>query len=892
MLITIKMLNFHFIFYMNTRNQFFHLIFIFCLFFTPFLQAQINEDFSDGNLNEAPQWLGHLDKFSIGDGVLQLNDSSPGSSNTQYIYTSAPTSNTVETVWQFWVRLTFDPSTSNFAEIYLVSDQTNFEENLNGYFVKIGGISGADDAIELYKQEGNSKKLLIAGTKGTVATSPVLAAVRVVRTPDNQWELWTDYSGGDNFQMEGIANDDTPLLGTYFGIVCHYTSSRSSNFFFDNIFINPIIIDEQSPKLLEALAVNNTLIQLKFDESLAEASIIPQNFSINNGIGSPSNAALSSENASIVELSLSSPLQSGNNYEVTANLVQDLAGNTATAQSAIFNFFQTAVAGPGDILVTEIFADPSPSVGLPEFEYLELYNNSQEVIDLGQLLLSNGGAPKAINPFLLQPSTYVILCDISNASAFEPFGQTAFVSGMPALTNGGDEVIISNKNGETLISFEYDISWYQDNQKSQGGWSIELVDLALPMDCGNNWLASVSLSGGTPGTVNSRNGNNPDKTGPRLLSIAPESDFEITLSFNESLDLISLTNNSFQINNGIRVIDFQPFNSQKSALILTLEQPLAKGILYQLSISEGDLKDCLGNPGNLLDAEFAIPEPILPEDIIINELLFDPETGGEDFVEIYNRSDKIVDLNGLQLINRQKQSGTISQTINTNFLLFPGAYVVITDLPSDIMTRYITAGAERFIQNDLPTLDDKSGNLTLSWNNVTIDSFDYDASYHFSLLTDKNGVSLERLQPDAPTNNAGNWHSASSSIGYATPGLENSQFFESSNNSELLDEMIRIEENILSPDGDGFQDILSIQYETDAPGYLLNAQIFDLQGRTIKNLVRNELLGNRGLYKWDGTTSEGTKARIGIYIIWFELSNGQGKVAQLKKPIVVAGNFK
>ena len=87
-----------------------------------------------------------------------------------------------------------------------------------------------------------------------------------------------------------------------------------------------------------------------------------------------------------------------------------------------------------------------------------------------------------------------------------------------------------------------------------------------------------------------------------------------------------------------------------------------------------------------------------------------------------------------------------------------------------------------------------------------------------------------------------NWHSASEKVGFATPGYKNSQDFTNpkSNGS------VTIEPNIISPDNDGFQDVISINYKLDSPGFVASVSILDRNGRLIKKLVNNELLGSEG----------------------------------------------
>ena len=47
-------------------------------------------------------------------------------------------------------------------------------------------------------------------------------------------------------------------------------------------------------------------------------------------------------------------------------------------------------------------------------------------------------------------------------------------------------------------------------------------------------------------------------------------------------------------------------------------------------------------------------------------------------------------------------------------------------------------------------------------------------------VKNKKGVALERIDPDAATQDAANWTSASETVGYGTPGYQNSQYKDAS----------------------------------------------------------------------------------------------------------------
>jgi hypothetical protein len=849
--------------------------------------AQLQDDFSDGDFSSNPEWLGDAGRFTVTGGELQLLDTDPGSSNESALYVPAPTSADAATTWSFYVRTEFSPSSSNFARIYLSASSPDLKGALNGYYVKIGGISGSDDAVELFRQDGTASTLLISGTSGAVGSDPALARIRVTRSAEGEWALETDYSGGTDFTLEGTATDLTYPTGSFFGWACTYTSTRAELFFLDDVLVDPLFTDTAPPTLLEATPNTAFQLEARFSEPISELSANDAaNYSISNGIGTPVSAELQADPTRVL-LSLGTALENTASYTLTANNIQDEAGNTAGPLQAGFTYFNIQPALPGDLIITELMPDPTPSVALPEAEYLELYNASDKVIDLGSIRIASGSAPEALSSFLLQPGQYVTVCDEAFLPAFAEFGPAVSVGDFPALSNGGDVATVLDENGNILFEVTYTDAWYQDEARSDGGYSLELIRLEGPYDCPGNWRASQSTNGGTPGQENSLLGAELDTTPPSVIKVVPESSMEIRVQFSEIMDMGTATApGAYTLEPAIAILDVILQPDGLTALLL-LDGELSPDQAYMLSFS-ATLTDCTGNALEQQSFAIGLPQPAEPMDIIINEILFNPESGGSDFIELYNQSDKIIDLAGLQMLNLLKLSGSVEASVDDNLLIFPGDYLVFSEDPTDILTRYTVPSPDRLLENDLPGLDNDEGNLTLVLNGVTLDAFDYSEDLHYPLLDDENGVSLERISPMAGTQDDGNWHSAASTAGFATPTGPNSQFFE---REGVFDNIINIPRARFSPDEDGFEDVLLIDYTTDQPGYTANVWIFDAQGREMLRLVNNETLQNTGTFKWDGIAADGSPARIGIYILYFELFRPDGAVEKDKRAVVLAGQL-
>ncbi|HHB52378.1 MAG TPA: hypothetical protein ENK75_04965, partial [Saprospiraceae bacterium] len=204
-----------------------YIFLISAIIFPFFLTAQLQDDFSDGDFTNAPAWHGTTDNFTVNNGELQLLDADPGSSNISFLYTNALTSLAETTTWEFLFRMDFAPSSSNFGKIYLTATNVDLAADQNAYYLKLGGISGTEDALELYRQDGASSSLLIGGTTGSLGNAPAMARVKITRADNGTWQLFADYSGGTDYVLQGTASDATYDLGNYIGYYCKYTSSRA-----------------------------------------------------------------------------------------------------------------------------------------------------------------------------------------------------------------------------------------------------------------------------------------------------------------------------------------------------------------------------------------------------------------------------------------------------------------------------------------------------------------------------------------------------------------------------------------------------------------------------------------------------------------------------------------
>lgn len=758
-------------------------VFLLALLLPALLQAQFTDNFSDGDFTLNPPWTGTLTKFTVNAGQLRLQ--APPVTDKAYLSTNSEAVN--DAVWEFSVKLKFNPSSSNFVQVYVTSDQQDLAGSLNGYFVKIGD---TPDEVSLYRQTGTTRTKIIDGLDGRVNADSVLIRVRVTRDGTGTWGLYSDVGITGTYAPEGTATDISHPASVYFGVYCSYTSTRSSHFYFDDFIVT---------------------------------------------------------------------------------------GNPYTPPPAA-NF--------KDVIVSELFPDPNPVIGLPEAEFVELFNRSTNPVNLAGWKFNDLTTTATLPAFILLPQAYVVVTATGSASLFNAFGSVIGVSNFPILNNSGDNLVLRDPSNVIIDEVNYTDGWYKSDDKKQGGWTLELIDIENTCAEEENWVASEHPSGGTPGQQNSVKASKPDLTGPKLISAFPVSATQLKLRFDEKLENALPDAGSFLITPSISVTAVSFASSTLRELLLDLPEELRPQQSYSITVS--NIYDCAGNPvrPGFNSATFGFPEAAEPFDVVINEILFNPKPFGVDFVEILNRSQKFINLKNFFIGNFENGLAANLSVITGDDLLLPpaGMMAFCTD-PFTVLSHYPKAQQGVIVKvNSLPSFPDTEGTVSvLNESAVVLDNFSYSRDYHSVFLRDNEGVSLERIHPDEQTNHAHNWKSAASNVGFATPGLPNSNAV----GTQAIAGEVNIEPELFIPLF-GQPDFTEIRYRFDRGGKVANIKILDQQGREIKRIATNETLATEGFYRWEGDRNDGIKARPGYYVVWFEVFDTTGAVETFRKRVVVA----
>jgi len=781
--------------------------------------------------------------------------------------------------WEFQIRHGYDPSSSNNWGVFLVSDNQPDEmrpgTNVSGYIIGVN-MKGSDDTLRMWKVTKGVLTELISTNinwQNDIGKDTAID-LRVEREKEGCWTITAGPEGQES--VIGNACDPAMYEFNWFGIYYEYSSTKDRLLWLDNILIDGVFIRDTMPPVVEEINFSSSVsLDITFSERISTETLDTNNFSL-QPVGDKPVIIIPLDNYS-ARLVFGRELENKNVYTIIIGNLCDNSGNCTTQTSHDIVF---AVPEWGDIILSELMIDPEPIVGLPAAEYIELFNAGDFDFDLGSCCLRKGNSIIAIKKYKLERGAHVVLCKESDSLLFS---ETAFVLpviSFPQLKNSGDFIILQDTAGRTIHGLEYTDKWYKSQLKEDGGWSMEMIDYGYPFSGISNWSASVNSSGGTPGFINSVVSVNPDVDNPKIENVFPIDSTTLSVVFSEPVLTETGKTGDWSLDRAgvIEGLAVDPLKRIYRLIITSLK----KGIIYELT-APGLLCDAAGNELVNNCFRFGIPQEAGYNDLVINEVLFDPLPWEKEFVEIYNRSDKVLDASSFVLISVNRHTGDtgkVSLLSEDGRCILPGTYYAISVAGKGLTETYPSAEPDFIFQPvSMPVMPDDEGILLLCKRDLTlVDRLHYSSGMHFDLLFNTEGISLERIDPNRPTHDNANWHSASGVSGWGTPGALNSVTVPDYKSTSG----INLSSRKISPDNDGHEDILKVRILFNSGNPLITAQIYNDRGYLVRTLINNLTSGTDATLYWDGSMQNGSVVKEGIYIIFVRAIHPSGKISVWK----------
>ena len=543
---------------------------------------------------------------------------------------------------------------------------------------------------------------------------------------------------------------------------------------------------------------------------------------------------------------------------------------------------------PRSIVINEIMY--APPGDMPE--WIEFYNTSGSAVDIGGWKISDSNVKsKAVlinSGFIVQPGAYFLAASDSTLKKYFSISGSPFITSFSALNNTTPDAVVLYDNRDVTM----DSVWYKPSWGGTNGKSLERIDYFSSSADSANWKSSLP----TPGTENN----------------SAKKDFDLAVT-NVSATLL---------NSGLRVI----------ATVCNIGRNVASGFtirFYHDANSDGvaSLGELLQNmnaatlsPGDSMTAQFdwqtkmrGIIQIICavdfsqdqrtsndslrvraankfdPQSVVINEIMYDPLPNRSEFVELFNRSMDTLSFQGWTIMDAPSSSGnrTVIRISDGPLFLAPNHYLVIaadSTLVFQFPALLHLSTGKLFIANKDLSLNNSGDDVVLvDLTNTEIDSVRYSPSWHNPVLnTPTTGKSLERVNPSLASNDRRNWSSSISPSG-ATPAQRNSIFTAAIPSTARL----TLTPNPFSPDNDGFEDFLAIEYSLPSTTSVIRVRCFDIQGRLVRTLANNEPAASSGIVLWNGLDDNNQRVRIGMYIILFEALDSSGGIVRVMKDVAV-----
>ncbi len=339
-------------------------------------------------------------------------------------------------------------------------------------------------------------------------------------------------------------------------------------------------------------------------------------------------------------------------------------------------------------------------------------------------------------------------------------------------------------------------------------------------------------------------------------------------------------------NNGDGIILLSPQNTVTDSISYGAGIEIIKGKSIERKDGEDgilhySLSDSGATPGKQNSIEYI--QPVEQGDLIINEIMYNPDAGNCQFVEFFNISEMPVNIGGLKISESSGVEYALSERIKNvdegNYFIFSAdssLYNSYSGYFREDEYNFYNLNSLGFSANDEIILRDIFGNV--------IDSVKYSEEWHNKNISITGNRSLERINPRLNSNDPANWSTSADPLG-ASPGKENSIYAGLATGASSLE----ISPNPFSPDNDGFEDHCLLSYNLSKPAGSIRVRIYDRVGRLVRTLEENSPAGGKGSIIFDGLNDSGSPLKIGIYIVLLEAMDTSGReFEKIKKVVVVA----
>ena len=506
--------------------------------------AQFTETFDGPEIDSNNPWKGDLSDFQItDDGWLSL----VGDPDKKYsrLKISLPYSNNME--WKFDVKMTFTPSDPNHIRFYLLTENLSLLGISSEYYIQIGSTKKTI-TLRRFRETEKAPVRIIEKELDVLKQNIVSLSVKVTLENSSLWSIYVREEGESTYTLLDTKEQKISSGIKYIesGLACHF-SKKVRGHFIDNIEISSNITPSEEepenpdpeepvspivlPKLLSVQPLNLCELQFTFDRPVD----ISEAWFMISEIGKADRIGYADEQMkTVVNTKYPEEMVAGINYTITYDGLTDMEGNKLVpfSEEFVLEGEDGGEAESGSILINEIMADPKGLEELPETEYVELYNTTENVLVLTDWQFSDGGKAKPMTTFEIPAKGYAVLYRSGRDIVADPSAVKVPLDNFPsALANTGKLLQLFDGDNNLIDEVTYEKatpakSW----ERSSSGWHL-----------------SSDPRGGTPGSVNS-SGKGEEKPNEPDKPVTPDDPDEPDIPDDPSLSDITVEPGEFVFN--------------------------------------------------------------------------------------------------------------------------------------------------------------------------------------------------------------------------------------------------------------------------------------------------------------------------------------------------------
>jgi len=521
-------------------------------------------------------------------------------------------------------------------------------------------------------------------------------------------------------------------------------------------------------------------------------------------------------------------------------------------------------------------------------EWVEIFNPQPTALSLTDWVLQDESNTRATvkNQATIPPLSYrVLVANPSVAAAFKIADSLIIaLDNFPTLNNAGDVLLLRDFSGAVIDSAAYQTSWGASGISAEKIW-FERENVTA------NWRPSQDSRGGTPAALNSVSPRDIDLAAMRLRfdPIKPRAGEEVQLlatvrnSGRRNVERVTVAfahdrnqDNEIQTGEEIGSVAVTPSVSPEDSIIARQTWPQPPSGKHRVLVVVSAPLDAVTS-NNRIVATLSVGYN--SRSVVMNEIYYAPRSGEAEWVEFYNRSAQPVDLSMWRWRDADADFPIVLP--DSALILAPGEFALLAAnrniANADPKARIIAPKNWLTLNNDRETL------VLADFHGRAQDSLSFSQQWGGDT-----GVSLERINPNLASHDSSNWSGAVATTG-STPGKRNSIF------TEFVPPQatIAVSPQPFSPDGDGHDDFVMIQFQVPATTATAQVKIFDVRGRLVHQLLNNAPVGATHEVLWNGRDETRQLLPTGIYIVYLQAIQASGGVlVEARTTLVLARKLK